>query len=505
MHAPAIGHPVQEPVQRRRGQVEPGMAVPFRPLGDAHLRPERGHLVGRHQARVVVLVPGERQAPALDRVGDEAVRPVVGHTVERVQHGLDVMAAEIGHERRQRLVVMGLEQPPDEAVGAKIALDMGAPRRPALKGQRGIEVVRAGVDPLPEHLAAGLGKGGLELLAVLDRDDVPAHRAEELLDLGEQLLGHHPVQALPVVVDHPPEIADIVLPAFEQGLEDVALVELGVADDGDHPAGRLVGGHEAVQPDIVLGQRGEERHRGAEADRAGREIDRCRVLGPGRIGLGTTERAEALHGLLALLAQQVVRRVHDRAGMRLDRDPIAGAQHVEEECRHDGRDRGAGGLVAADLELVAAGPEMVGVVDGPGCQPEQLLLDGRQQVPPLGRIWRIARLRLWARARGRTRHQIVHALLVLDVRREPAKCRTIEMHRQASPAMHRAWRQHRGNVMADDERSATAAEPSPSGQQEAMQRQVVDIVTALPFEDDPSTFARVLRELADAHALDDEE
>lgn len=59
--------------------------------------------------------------------------------------------------------------------------------------------------------------------------------------------------------------------------------------------------------------------------------------------------------------------------------------------------------------------------------------------------------------------------------------------------------------MADDERSATAAEPSPSGQQEAMQRQVVDIVAALPFEDDPSTFARVLRELADAHALDDEE
>jgi hypothetical protein len=27
----------------------------------------------------------------------------------------------------------------------------------------------------------------------------------------------------------PPEIADVVLPAFEQGLEDVALVELGIA------------------------------------------------------------------------------------------------------------------------------------------------------------------------------------------------------------------------------------------------------------------------------------
>lgn len=59
--------------------------------------------------------------------------------------------------------------------------------------------------------------------------------------------------------------------------------------------------------------------------------------------------------------------------------------------------------------------------------------------------------------------------------------------------------------MADDERSATAAEPSPSGQQEAMQRQVVDIVPVLPFEDDPSSFASALRALADAHAMDDEE
>lgn len=59
--------------------------------------------------------------------------------------------------------------------------------------------------------------------------------------------------------------------------------------------------------------------------------------------------------------------------------------------------------------------------------------------------------------------------------------------------------------MADEERAATAIEPSPSGQQEAMHQQVVEIVPALPFDDDPSTFARVLRELADAHALDDEE
>lgn len=40
---------------------------------------------------------------------------------------------------------------------------------------------------------------------------------------------------------------------------------------------------------------------------------------------------------------------------------------------------------------------------------------------------------------------------------------------------------------------------------EATTEQVKDIVAALPFEDDPTTFLPTLVELADAHALDDEE
>ena len=71
---------------------------------------ERRHLLGRHQPGVVVLVAGERQAEALDRVGDEAVRPVVLDAVERLEHAVEVVAAEIGHQARERVVVVLLEQ-----------------------------------------------------------------------------------------------------------------------------------------------------------------------------------------------------------------------------------------------------------------------------------------------------------------------------------------------------------------------------------------------------------
>jgi hypothetical protein len=280
--------------------------------------------------------------------------------------------------RAARPVVVAVEQAADELVGPEVGSRGVLARRPPLEGQGGVEVVRAVVDPLAQDLAAGLGEGGLQLLAVLDRDDGPAHGTEELLDLGEQLLRHDAIQALAVVVDHPPEIADVVFPALEQGLEDVALVELGVADDRHHPPGRPILGDEPVQADIVLGQGREERHGSTEADRARGEVDRCRVLGPGRVGLRPAQGPEPLERVSGLLAQEVVGGVHDRARMRLDGDPVARPEHVEEKRRHDGRDRGAGGLVAADLELVAARPQVVGVVDRPGREPEQLLLDRRQ-------------------------------------------------------------------------------------------------------------------------------
>jgi len=95
----------------------------------------------------------------------------------------------------------------------------------------------------------------------------------------EQPVFHHRVEALAVVVDDPPHVADIVLPALEERLEDVPLVELRVPDERDHAPRRLVAWDEVFQAQIVLGERGEEGDRHPERHRAGREVDVVRVLG----------------------------------------------------------------------------------------------------------------------------------------------------------------------------------------------------------------------------------
>ena len=113
-----------------------------------------------------------------------------------------------------------------------------APGRTALEHQRRIELVRAAIDPLPQHLAAGLGEGGLLQRAVFEHHDVPAEIAEQVFVALPQAFAHHGIEALPVVIDDPPAIAQALLPAFEHRLENIALVELGVAEERDHAAFR---------------------------------------------------------------------------------------------------------------------------------------------------------------------------------------------------------------------------------------------------------------------------
>src|SRR3546814_1336153 len=69
---------------------------------------------------------------------------------------------------------------------------------------------------------------------------------------------------------------------------------------------------------------------------------------------------------LGLQAEQILDGMEDRTRMRLHGDAVFRLQHGEIQRRHDGRQRGRGGLVAADLEAVAIGAQVVGVMDGPG-------------------------------------------------------------------------------------------------------------------------------------------
>ena len=134
----------------------------------------------------------------------------------------------------QRIIVMDIEKFLQSPRAREILLQVLTPRRAALEGECRIELVGAIVDPLAERLARRPLKGLLQALAVFQGNDVPADGDEEVFDLIEQMIIDYAVQALPVIVDHPPQIAHVVLPAFQQGLEDVAFVKLGVAHHRHH-------------------------------------------------------------------------------------------------------------------------------------------------------------------------------------------------------------------------------------------------------------------------------
>ena len=345
------------------------------------------HLLLGHQPGVVVLVAGERQAHALDGVGDETGRLIaIGLGTQRVDHRLDVMAAEIGHQRAE-LVIRHRIDDRARLGAAEIGQQRLAPRRTALEGQRRIQRVRAVIDPCTQRLAAFLRERSLQFAAVLDGDDVPAHVAEQTLDAAEQPVGHDRIETLAVVVDDPPQIADVVLPTLQQRLVDVAFVEFGIAGDGDMAARRQVGAAEAVQPHVIGHQRGECRHRNAEANRAGGKIHLRPVLRPRGIGLHAAQSPQTLHLLQGLPAEQVVDRVEHRSGMRLHRDAILRPGDFEIQRGHDGDHRGARCLMPPHLQPVAVGTDVVGLVDHPRRQPQQLAFELTQDVQSVCRYY----------------------------------------------------------------------------------------------------------------------
>ncbi len=260
---------------------------------------------------------------------------------------------------------------------------MLAERCPALKAQRRIHRVRAGVDPALQRLAAGFGERRPHQLAVFHDHHVPAEIAEHGFEFLPQPFTHHGIEALAIVIDHPPGVAQAVLPALQQRLENIALVHLGIADQRDHPPlGPIL--HPAMRLDVVLHQRGEQCLRDAKADRAGGEIDVVGVLGARRVGLRAFETAKILQLVVGLTPEQILDGVEHRAGMRLYRDTVLWPQHREIQRRHDGGERRRRGLMAADLQAVGIGPDVVGVVDGPRRQPQDFACQRGQQFKACG-------------------------------------------------------------------------------------------------------------------------
>ena len=378
-------HRVEKRPERLGRNVEPREGIPFVALGDAHAGAEGRDLLGVGQARVVVLVPLERQPVPLDGIGDEAGGDIVLRgAVERLAHRVEVVAREVGHQPVQGLVVVLVEQLADAAGIPEVAQQPGPPGRAPLIGQGRVGRVRTVVDPLAQRLAPPPREGRLEPMAVLQGDDPPLHRLEDGVEPVEEPVGDDGVETLPVVVDDPPDVGDVVLPGLEQRLEDVALVELRVAGNRDHPSRRRVGRRQPARPQELLGQRREARHRHPHPDRSGRDVHVVPVLGAGGVRLGAAERAEPFELVAGLVAEQVLNGVKDGAAVRLHRHPVDGTEKVEVEGGHQRHHRRARRLVTADLQAVAAGPQMVRVMDHPGAEPQHFALDGGEAPGGLG-------------------------------------------------------------------------------------------------------------------------
>ena len=142
----------------------------------------------------------------------------------------------------------------------------------------------------PQRVAAVALEGGLQPAAVLRLDDVPAGVLEELHEPPGLHARDDPVEALAVEVDDPHDVAEALERRVGDRLPDVALVELGVADEGDEAG---VGPGAEVGVDVAAGGRREQRGDRAEADRAGREVEDVGVLGAARVGLQAAELAQA--------------------------------------------------------------------------------------------------------------------------------------------------------------------------------------------------------------------
>lgn len=96
--------------------------------------------------------------------------------------------------------------------------------------------------------------------------------------------------------------------------------------------------------------------------------------------LRALEATEILQLFAGLVAEQILDGMEHRARMRLHRDAILRLQHREIQRRHDRRQRRRRRLMAADLEAVGIGANVVGVVDGPGREPQHLARQRREDL-----------------------------------------------------------------------------------------------------------------------------
>ena len=312
---------VEKRLQILRRLVEPGEAIPLLAVADMHLLLQCRHLIDGHDAGVVVLVSFKRQSMPLDRVGDEAGWPVVLHPVETLEQRLEIVTGEVCHQPMQGVVGVLVEQVGNARHLAEVPREPVPPCLAASIGERRVGRIRTGVDPFTQLAATGLGEHRFQKLAVLEHDNLPFDRAEQVLEALREAVDHHGIETLAVVVDDPPDVSDIVFPRLEQCLEHVPFVELRVSGQRNHPP-RRTAVRQSSQAEIVLHECREGRHGNAKTNRPSRKIHVGYIFGPGGIRLRAAQGTKTHQTLSSLTTKEILNRVKDRTCVRLHGDTV---------------------------------------------------------------------------------------------------------------------------------------------------------------------------------------
>ena len=345
-------------------------------IGDAVFFLHRGN-VGRCQLRsVVVDMSGNRQSPALDRVGHDDNRSALDgfRLGKRVKDLLHVVTAEIHQQVLERGIRYVSKDAAHFHAGRLPPLDHGAADFPSVRVQQRLVLgVAAGIDPPAQALTVRPFEEFQLLAAVLEPQHLPALGLEQAGDLQHLAFRGNVVEALTVDVDDPPQVVKAVGARLPNGFRDVAFVDLGVTHQGD--IAPLPVGPAKVVAHVALCQRPENRCGSTEADRAGGDGHAHRVLGAAGVGLQAPEITQGGQHVARQVAKQVLDGVKDRRGMRLHRHVVLRPQYGEIQRRHQVDRRGAARLMPAHLEAVRIGANLVGVVDHVGREPQDALRD----------------------------------------------------------------------------------------------------------------------------------
>ena len=234
--------------ERLRGRpAEPGLGRALVELGPrvvgvgSELAGELAPLLGGEQRRVVGRMALGRQAPRLDRVGEDHAR--AGRAPHRPRGRR--RAGRRGRDRRGRAPRAAARGPPRRRSGARSP----SGRRPS-PGRRSrsssaaaaeqplVLLVRHLIDPMAERLAAGPLEELSQAPAVLHRDRPPARGLEHRTDPPGGDVRHDPVERLAIEVDDPQHLAEPRDHRVHERLPDRTLVELGVTDKRDVAAPR---------------------------------------------------------------------------------------------------------------------------------------------------------------------------------------------------------------------------------------------------------------------------